>query len=94
MQFLIFLSYIFAVNAFEFKVKTSTEFSNALNAVLPGDAIYLADGIYSGSFKALKSGTLMQPIRLSGSRNAILTGASYAQGFYLSADYWILSGFY
>lgn len=67
----------------------------ALEAAQPGDFIFMADGIYKGSFEAAVSGTAELPIVLYGSRNAVLEGESIEAeyGLYLTANYWVLAGF-
>ncbi len=77
------------------RVASADELRAALNDAQPGDLIYLADGIYSGSFEASISGTAEARITLYGSRAAIIEGSSLnsGYGFRLMADYWLLAGF-
>lgn len=77
------------------QVTNSDELNGALAAAQPGDFIYLADGVYVGSFEAAVSGTAEQPIILYGTRNAIIEGETVESdyGLYLTADHWILAGF-
>jgi parallel beta-helix repeat protein len=76
-------------------VTNSAELLTALQNAQPGDFIYLQDGIYTGAFEATVSGRDSAPIVLYGTRNAILerTSIQADYGFWLKADYWILSGF-
>lgn len=67
----------------------------ALRDAQPGDFIYLQPGVYIGEFIANNSGELTSPIVVYGSRDAILEVApnTAGYGFYLNANYWVLSGF-
>lgn len=68
----------------------------ALADARPGDNIVLADGVYKGRFviDAGKDGTASQPIRLIGSRNAVLDGDNINSGYvlYLQSNYWTVKG--
>ncbi len=78
------------------QVTTADELKQALQAVQPGQIIQLADGIYTGEFKATVSGTAEQPITVQGTAAAILDGKSTEVGytFYLNhVNYWTLTGF-
>lgn len=62
-------------------VKTSDMLQRAMNAAIPGDLIYLADGIYSTNLTATRTFEIKNkianrwsPITLCGSENAILDG--------------------
>jgi hypothetical protein len=76
-------------------VASAAELTAALQAAQPGDIIQLADGRYVGNFVATISGTASAPIRLQGSRNAILDGNTINSGYvlYLKAvNYWQVVG--
>lgn len=78
------------------KVTTAAELTEALAEAKPGDAIHLADGIYSGRFTATTSGTAAQRIFLCGGRGAVLDAGSTDKGYAFHLDgssYWVLSGF-
>lgn len=78
------------------KVTTAAELTEALAGAKPGDAIHLADGIYSGRFTATNSGTAAQKIYLCGGRGAVLDAGSTDKGYAFHLDgssYWVLSGF-
>lgn len=78
------------------KVTTAAELTEALADAKPGDAIHLADGIYSGRFTATNSGTAAQRIYLCGGRGAVLDAGSTDKGYAFHLDgssYWVLSGF-
>lgn len=78
-------------------VATATALKAALLDAKPGDAIMMADGIYSGKFVigADVSGTAAAPITLRGSRAAVLDAGSTETGYvlYLQASHWQLKGF-
>ena len=76
-------------------VQNSSELISALADAQAGDYIYLEAGVYNGEFIANRSGGLTSPIVLHGSRDAILEASSgtAGYGFYLNANYWVLSGF-
>jgi len=76
-------------------VSNSDELKNALQNAQPGDYIKLENGVYQGEFIADRSGGLTTPIVLHGSRDAILEAQPNTRGygFYLNANYWVLSGF-
>ncbi|WP_299536312.1 right-handed parallel beta-helix repeat-containing protein [uncultured Streptomyces sp.] len=73
-------------------VSTASQLKAALLAVAPGDTIHLADGTYTGNFKALVPGTAAARITLTGSAGAVLTaGGGY--GLHLNgASYWTVRG--
>lgn len=77
-------------------VSNATALKAALADARPGDDIILADGVYKGRFviEPGKDGTAAQPIRLSGSRNAILDGESINTGYvlYLQSSCWTVKG--
>jgi hypothetical protein len=78
------------------KVTTADELTEALAGAKPGDAIHLADGIFSGRFAATNSGTAAQKIYLCGGRGAVLDAGSTDKGYAFHLDgssYWVLSGF-
>jgi hypothetical protein len=81
-------------------VGSTAQLSAAITGAQPGDCIQMADGLYQGSSTAFLrmtvSGTPDRPIRLTGSRNAILDGGGVAVGGFhvqLNASYWVLDGF-
>ncbi|MBT2430330.1 right-handed parallel beta-helix repeat-containing protein [Streptomyces sp. ISL-112] len=73
-------------------VSTAAQLKSALTTVSPGDAIRLADGTYTGNFKATRPGTSGARIILTGSSRAVLTaGGGY--GLHLDgASYWTVHG--
>jgi hypothetical protein len=77
------------------QVSTSTQLASALAAAVPGTTIRLADGRYTGRFKVTRSGTATAPIRLTGTRNAVLDGGGISGGYVLHLDrasYWQVDG--
>ncbi|MFH9662645.1 right-handed parallel beta-helix repeat-containing protein [Streptomyces sp. NPDC017248] len=74
------------------EVTTAAQLKTALGAARPGDTIHLADGTYSGNFKATVPATAAARITLTGSPGAVLTaGGGY--GLHLNgASYWTVSG--
>ncbi|MGW7447966.1 right-handed parallel beta-helix repeat-containing protein [Kitasatospora sp. NPDC054795] len=76
------------------KVATAKQLQSAIAAAVPGRTIQLADGTYSGNFKATAPGTAAAPITLTGSAKAVLTtptGGGY--GLHLDgASYWTVQG--
>ncbi|GAA2989188.1 right-handed parallel beta-helix repeat-containing protein [Streptomyces fulvorobeus] len=73
-------------------VATTAQLKSALLAAAPGDTIRLADGTYTGNFKAVTPGTSSARITLTGSSRAVLTaGGGY--GLHLNgASYWTVQG--
>ncbi|MFD4860372.1 right-handed parallel beta-helix repeat-containing protein [Streptomyces atratus] len=73
-------------------VSTAAQLKSALTAAVPGDTIHLADGTYTGNFKATAPGTASARITLTGSAKAVLTaGGGY--GLHLNgASYWTVQG--
>ncbi|MEU9334785.1 right-handed parallel beta-helix repeat-containing protein [Streptomyces sp. NPDC048290] len=73
-------------------VSTAAQLKSALTAARPGDTIRLADGTYTGNFKATTAATASARITLTGSARAVLTaGGGY--GLHLNgASYWTVSG--
>ncbi|MGW1142382.1 right-handed parallel beta-helix repeat-containing protein [Streptomyces zhihengii] len=73
-------------------VDTAAELKSALAAARPGDTIQLADGTYTGNFKATVDGTSASRITLTGSSRAVLkAGGGY--GLHLNgASYWTVRG--
>ncbi|MYR92696.1 MULTISPECIES: right-handed parallel beta-helix repeat-containing protein [unclassified Streptomyces] len=73
-------------------VSTAAQLKSALTTVSPGDTIRLADGTYTGNFKATRPGTSGARITLTGSSGAVLTaGGGY--GLHLNgASYWTVQG--
>jgi hypothetical protein len=77
-------------------VSTAAQLTAALAAAQPGQTIQLADGTYVGNFAASTSGTAALPIRLVGTRNAVLQGKTTSSGYVMHLDgasYWTLQGF-
>ncbi|MFD8786470.1 right-handed parallel beta-helix repeat-containing protein [Kitasatospora sp. NPDC059599] len=76
------------------KVATAKQLQAALAAAVPGRTIQLADGTYSGTFRATVPGTAAARITLTGSARAVLTtptGGGY--GLHLDgASYWTVHG--
>ncbi|MER5961771.1 right-handed parallel beta-helix repeat-containing protein [Streptomyces sp. NPDC002057] len=74
------------------EVSTAKELKTALTNARPGDTIHLADGTYTGNFKATTPGTTSARITLTGSPRAVLTaGGGY--GLHLNgASYWTVKG--
>ncbi|SOB79364.1 right-handed parallel beta-helix repeat-containing protein [Streptomyces sp. 1331.2] len=76
------------------KVSTAKQLQAALAAAAPGQTIQLADGTYSGAFRATVPGTAAARITLTGSAKAVLTtptGGGY--GLHLDgASYWTVQG--
>ncbi|MDK0518884.1 right-handed parallel beta-helix repeat-containing protein [Streptomyces sp. ML-6] len=73
-------------------VSTAAQLKSALAAATPGDTIRLADGTYTGNFKATVPGTAAARITLTGSSGAVLkAGGGY--GLHLDgASYWTVEG--
>src|SRR6478736_2483743 len=67
-------------------VSTASQLTSALANAAPGQTIVMADGTYSGRFKANKPGTASQPIVLKGSLNAVLNGGDTSSGYALQLD--------
>ncbi|MEU8893532.1 right-handed parallel beta-helix repeat-containing protein [Streptomyces sp. NPDC048442] len=81
-----------ATRAATVEVSTSAQLKAALAAAVPGDTIHLADGTYTGNFKATRAATAASRIKLTGSARAVLT-ASGGYGLHLNgASYWTVSG--
>jgi hypothetical protein len=77
-------------------VSTAKELEAALAGARPGDQIRMADGVYTGYFKATLSGAADARISLCGTRQAVLTTGSLESGHGLwvqGASYWTLHGF-
>ncbi|MFH8709877.1 right-handed parallel beta-helix repeat-containing protein [Streptomyces zaomyceticus] len=74
------------------EVSTAAQLKTALTNARPGDTIHLADGTYTGNFKATPPGTSSARITLTGSSRAVLTaGGGY--GLHLNgASYWTVRG--
>ncbi|GAA3396811.1 right-handed parallel beta-helix repeat-containing protein [Streptomyces roseoviridis] len=74
------------------EVSTAAQLKTALTNARPGDTIRLADGTYSGNFKATVAGTSSARITLTGSSRAVLkAGGGY--GLHLDgASYWTVQG--
>ncbi|MCX4980235.1 right-handed parallel beta-helix repeat-containing protein [Streptomyces sp. NBC_00572] len=74
------------------EVSTAAQLKTALANARPGDTIHLADGTYTGNFKATTPGTSSARITLTGSSRAVLTaGGGY--GLHLNgASYWTVKG--
>ncbi|MFI8516393.1 right-handed parallel beta-helix repeat-containing protein [Streptomyces sp. NPDC085481] len=80
------------VEAATIEVSTAAQLKTALADARPGDTIHLADGTYTGNFKATVPGTSSARITLTGSSRAILrAGGGY--GLHLDgAAYWTVRG--
>jgi hypothetical protein len=77
-------------------VTTAAELQRALDGAAPGQVIRLADGRYEGNFSASARATADAPVRLCGSRAAVLDGGAIDGDYtvHLSgAAYWQLAGF-
>jgi hypothetical protein len=74
------------------EVGTAAQLKAALGNAKPGDTIHLADGTYTGNFKASAPATATARITVTGSPKAVLTaGGGY--GLHLNgASYWTVSG--
>ncbi|MFC9772080.1 MULTISPECIES: hypothetical protein [unclassified Pseudarthrobacter] len=75
---------------------TAAELTSALATVQPGNAIHLADGTYTGNYRATGAGSAGQPITLCGGPGAVLDGGGVEDGYVLhleQASYWVLQGF-
>lgn len=74
------------------EVGTAAQLRTALAGARPGDTIRLADGTYTGNFKAVTPATAAARITLTGSPGAVLrAGGGY--GLHLNgASYWTVSG--
>ncbi|MCX4991644.1 right-handed parallel beta-helix repeat-containing protein [Streptomyces sp. NBC_00568] len=74
------------------EVSTAAQLKSALTSAAPGDTIHLADGTYTGNFKATTAAGAGSRITLSGSPKAVLTaGGGY--GLHLNgASYWTVQG--
>lgn len=79
------------------RVSDAVALKTALLDARPGDSIVLADGLYKGKFviAAAANGTAAQPIRMVGSRNAILDADNINTGYvlHLQASHWRMRGF-
>jgi hypothetical protein len=78
------------------RVTTADGLTAALGAAKPGTSIFLADGIYTGSFLAATSGTASHPIWLCGSPGAILDGGGIKEDSVLHLNgvaFWRVVGF-
>lgn len=74
------------------EVGTAAQLKAALAGAGPGDTIHLADGTYTGNFKATAPGTATTRVTLTGSPGAVLT-ASGGYGLHLNgASFWTVSG--
>ncbi|MET8581678.1 right-handed parallel beta-helix repeat-containing protein [Streptomyces collinus] len=74
------------------EVGTAAQLRTALAGARPGDTIHLADGMYTGNFKAATPATAAARITLTGSPGAVLR-ASGGYGLHLNgASYWTVSG--
>lgn len=76
-------------------VSTASALGSALAGAQPGDQIRLADGVYTGHWKATVSGRSDARISLCGGRGAVLTTGSLDSGHALwlnGASYWTVAG--
>lgn len=67
-------------------VKNASELTVALDRAAAGDVIRIKNGIYSGKFKILRSGTISQPIHIIGEGEAILDAGSMTSGYGLEIN--------
>ncbi len=78
-------------------VADAASLQQALDDAVAGQVIRLADGRYDGHFVATATGALDAPIRLCGTRSAVLDGGSVEEEGYTlhldGASYWHVSGF-
>jgi hypothetical protein len=77
-------------------VSDADSLQQALDDAAPGQVIRLADGRYEGNFVATARASADAPIRLCGSRNAVLDGGDVDGDYTLhlsGAAYWVVSGF-
>jgi hypothetical protein len=76
------------------EVANASELETALAHAQPGDRIQMADGTYEGLFVAEQSGTAEKRIWLCGTRNAIIDGGDFEDGYalHVTGDYWIIQG--
>jgi hypothetical protein len=77
-------------------VRTAAELTAALRAARPGTNIFLADGIYAGSFVASTAGTADHPIWLCGGPGAVMDGDGIKKGYVLHLNgvaFWRVVGF-
>ncbi|MEV3991753.1 right-handed parallel beta-helix repeat-containing protein [Streptomyces sp. NPDC049837] len=81
-----------ATTAAVIDVTTAAQLKSALTSARPGDTIRLADGTYTGNFKATTPATASARITLTGSSRAVLTaGGGY--GLHLNgASHWTVKG--
>jgi hypothetical protein len=78
------------------RVSSAAQLTAALAAASPGDAILLADGVYTGAFVASAKASAAAPVYLCGGRSAVLDGGSTSGGYVLHLDGatgWRVSGF-
>lgn len=75
-------------------VSTSAQLAAALSSATAGQTIRLNDGTYTGRFAATASGTVAQPITLTGSPRAVLTTGKTSAGYalHVTGDHWNISG--
>ncbi|MFI6488010.1 right-handed parallel beta-helix repeat-containing protein [Streptomyces sp. NPDC050564] len=74
------------------EVSTAAQLKSALTSASPGDTIHLADGTYTGNFKASTAASSGSRITLTGSSKAVLK-ASGGYGLHLNgAAYWTVQG--
>ena len=75
-------------------VATADELTAALATAQPGDLIELADGTYRGLFAVEESGTADDPIWICGSRNAVIDGGDFGNGYalHITGDYVAVQG--
>jgi hypothetical protein len=77
-------------------VASATALGSALAGAEPGDLIELAPGVYTGFFKATRSGTPEHRITVCGPREAVLQTGAVDRGhaFWIDgASHWTLQGF-
>jgi hypothetical protein len=74
------------------EVTTADELEAALAVAKPGSHIFLADGTYEGTFVAERDGAEDNRIWLCGTRNAVIDGGDFEDGYalHVPADYWTI----
>lgn len=77
-------------------VTSSRQFQDALHEAGPGTVIFLAPGVYPGTFTASGHGTASEPIVVCGTTESILDGGAIDGGYVFHLDgasHWVLQGF-
>ena len=76
-----------------YNCSTSQQLRNAAKKVLPGDNIFLADGVYNstdgGIFRLTRSGNATHPIVMNSTGGAVLVSGDRGYALWLqNASYW------